>query len=139
MSRALLATLACVVASFACAPAVSRAQDLELPPRTHEIPRGTEVVRDADVASAPSRAERQRLWREQALRQRAELDGIVRAGRERPVALLQRDIEAAKLRHRREDLELQRTIAVRSGQHALVRRLTERLAGVPARPAREAR
>ena len=139
MSRAVLATLACLVVSLTSVPAVSRAQDVELPPRTHEIPRGAQVVRDADTASPPTRAERRRLWNEQALRQRAELDAIVRAGRERTGSRVQRDLEAAKLRHRREDLELQRNLAARSGQTQLVRRLTERLAGLPDKPGQEAR
>ena len=62
--------------------------------------------------------------------QRAELDSLSALAAASPAEAgrLHREIEAAKRRHAREELGLQRDLAIRTGNTALVRRLESRLA-----------
>ena len=81
-----------------------------------------------------AKAARVRLWRELARVQAAELDSLAALTSSTPeeAGRRHRDIEAAKQRHARQEIELQRDLAVRDGNAALVRRLDTRLSRLAA-------
>ncbi len=81
-----------------------------------------------------AKAARVRLWRELARVQAAELDSLAALTSSSPEEAGRRhlEIEAAKQRHARQEIELQRSLAVRDGNAALVRRLDTRLARLAA-------
>ncbi len=103
-------------------PSVSHAESGGLP----ELAPGQSSERRAAVVT---RTTRRQALRALALAHAAELDSLAALTAATPVesGRLQRDIEAAKRRHTREEILLQRDFALRSGDAALARRLALRL------------
>ena len=96
-----------------------------------EIGRGQSVERSgAKLLAAP----RSRLLRDLAREHAAELDSLAARAAAEPARAnaLHREIEAAKRRHVREEIELQRAVALRDGRVALARRLELRLSRLDA-------
>lgn len=81
-----------------------------------------------------AKAARVRLWRELARVQAAELDSLAALASSSPetAGRWHREIEAAKQRHARQEIEMQRDLAVRDGNAALARRLETRLSRLAA-------
>ena len=80
-------------------------------------------------AAVVTRASRRQAFRALAQSQAAELDslGALAAAAPAEAARWQREIEAAKRRHAREEILLQQDFALRTGNAALARRLALRL------------
>lgn len=81
-----------------------------------------------------AKAARVRLWRELARVQAAELDSLAALASSSPetAGRWHREIEVAKQRHARQEIEMQRDLAVRDGNAALARRLETRLSRLAA-------
>ncbi|MFN8588802.1 MAG: hypothetical protein U0704_13495 [Candidatus Eisenbacteria bacterium] len=111
-----------VAALLGLAPGPVRAESGGPP----ELAPGRSVTRDA---VATSRAARVEALRALARTQAAELDSLAAFAAAYPAegARWQRTIEAAKQRHVREEIVLQREFALRFGHAALARRLALRL------------
>ncbi len=91
-----------------------------------ELARGQSEVRGASVAL---RGTRSQLLRALSHQHGAEIDSLEALAAAAPQrgAELHREIERAKRRHSREEIELQRQVALRDGRVALARRLELRL------------
>ncbi len=91
-----------------------------------ELGRGQSVEREAPTVL---RGTRSQLLRGLSRRHTAEIDSLeaLAAVAPRGASALQAEIERAKHRHAREEIELQRQVAVRDGRVALARRLELRL------------
>ena len=122
MPRPLAAVRLLFAAALCLVAALSHAE----PGGKPELAPGQSVTRDA---AASGRAVRLEAWRALARAQAAELDslGALAAAAPADAGRLQREIEAAKRRHVRDEIELQRTFALRAGNAALARRLALRL------------